>query len=213
MMSASPSLARPVAAPPPGMPGHACASAVQTRRSVLDAVLAAYDFGSIDEIVEIARPTGSVLGSVLAAYPRMRGTIVGSAPVVDLARAEIAGASLGHRARAIVDTGMALPAGADAYVMPHLLRGLDRIDMLTRLDRVRDAMIHPWSRLLLLEPVLAAPQSAHVGRLAASDRLVVTDGTALSADEFADLLTDAGFALTRVVTTRSPISVIEARPN
>ncbi len=153
-----------------------------------------------------------MLGSILAAYPRMRGTIVGSAPIVELAHAEIAEASLVHRTRAMVDTGV-LPPGADAYLMPHLLVGLDRVGMLTLLDRVRDAMVRPWGRLLLLEPVLAARQPAHVGRLAAENRLVVTDGTELSADEFGDLLTDAGFALTRVVPTRSPISVIEARPN
>ena len=212
MMTVSCSSSRPVAPSLPGLPGHMCAAATRTRRSVLDAVLSAYDFTAIDEIVEIARPTGSVLGSILAAYPRVRGTIVGSAPVVELARVEIAGMSMAHRARAIVDTG-ALPPGADAYLMPHLLAGLDRVGMLTRLDRARDAMVRPWGRLLLLEPVLAVSQPAHIGRLAAKDRLVVTDGTALSADEFADLLTDAGFALTRVVPTRSPISVIEARPN
>jgi hypothetical protein len=66
--------------------------------------------------------------------------------------------------------------------------------------------------VLLLEAVIAPGNAPHVAKIIDLAMLLTAGGRERTAGEFAALFANAGFEMTRVVPTRSPLSVIEARP-
>jgi hypothetical protein len=66
--------------------------------------------------------------------------------------------------------------------------------------------------VILIETVLQPGNDPDLGKLIDLEMLMLPGGKERTADEFAALFNRAGFELTRVVPTQSPLSVIEARP-
>ncbi len=65
------------------------------------------------------------------------------------------------------------------------------------------------SRLLIIETVLPAGDTPHPGKMLDLMMLVGPGGQERTEQEYAALLGKAGFRLTRVVPTASPVSVVE----
>ena len=78
------------------------------------------------------------------------------------------------------------------------------------LRSIRAAM-NAAGRVILLESVLPAANVADLGKVIDLEMVVMTGGRERTADEFRRLFDRAGFTLTRVIPTKSPLSVIEAR--
>jgi hypothetical protein len=70
----------------------------------------------------------------------------------------------------------------------------------------------PDGRLLLIEMVLPPGDVPHPGKMLDITMLVMTDGQERTEAEYATLLDQAGFRLSRVVPTKSAASVVEAFP-
>jgi hypothetical protein len=68
------------------------------------------------------------------------------------------------------------------------------------------------SRLLVVEKVIPAGNGPFAGKLTDITMLLVAGGRERTAEEYRALLADTGFAVTRIVPTRTPASVIEAVP-
>jgi hypothetical protein len=163
------------------------------RAMVVPAVLEAYDFSGIEVLVDVAGGHGKVLTSVLKAYPTMRGVLFDLPFVVEGARPAIRALGLQSRCRAEAgDMFQAVPAGGDAYIMKHIIQDWDDEGALAILVNVRAAMHGGRGKVLLLESV-AEP-----------------GGHERSEPDFRALLARAGFELTRVVRTTSPLSIVEA---
>jgi len=64
--------------------------------------------------------------------------------------------------------------------------------------------------LLLLETVIPEDDEPDLGKFIDIEMLVLPGGRERTAHEFRVLLDDAGFDMTRVIPTRSALSVIEA---
>ena len=179
---------------------------------VIPAALEAYDFAGIDVLVDVAGGHGKVLTSILQRYPAMRGilfdvphVIAGAVPLIDAA---------GVRDRCATVSGdffKEVPEGS-AYIMKHIIHDWDddRARMILRNIRAK-LQGKPTGKVLLLEAVLQAGNASDPGKLIDIEMLMMPGGRERSALEFRALFTSAGFALTRVVPTRSPLSVIEAR--
>ena len=67
-------------------------------------------------------------------------------------------------------------------------------------------------RLLLIEMVLPGGDAPHPGKMLDMAMLILPGGQERTAAEYGALLDKAGFRLTRVVPTGSPVSVVEAVP-
>ena len=80
----------------------------------------------------------------------------------------------------------------------------------TILRNIRAAM-KPGGRVILLDSVLQAANAPDFGKLIDLEMVVMTGGRERTEEEFRGLFERAGFALTRVIPTQSPLSVIEAR--
>jgi hypothetical protein len=177
------------------------------------AVAAAYDFSGIGTLVDVGGGTGNLLTTILQANPRMRGMLHDLPHVAAQARELIA--SRGLNDRCTVSEGSffdALPEGGDAYMLSHIIHDWDEASCIKILTNCRRAM-KSSGRLLVVEMVIPPGNDFHPGKL--SDMIMLSftpGGCERTAKEYETLFAKAGFQLTRVVPTASPVSVVEATP-
>lgn len=176
------------------------------------AVAASYDFASLETVVDVGGGTGNLLATILAHHPRPRGVLYDLAHVVEQAPALLAERGVSARVRLEAgDFFSAVPAGADAYLLSHILHDWSEAQCLTILGNCRKAM-KPSSRLLIVEMVLPPGDAPHPGKLLDIVMLAIPGGRERTEGEYAALLAKAGFRLARVVPTASAVSVVEALP-
>jgi len=179
---------------------------------VAPAVLDAYDFSGIDVLVDVAGGHGKVLTSILQRYPRMRGilfdlphVVAGAAPIIDAAGVN------GRCTTASGDFFKEVPEGS-AYLMKHIIHDWNDVRARLILESIRAKLQgKPNGKLLLLEAVLQPGNAPDRGKLIDLEMLMMPGGRERSESEFRALFASAGFELTRVIPTRSPLSIIEAR--
>lgn len=179
---------------------------------VIPAALDAYDFSGIDTLVDVAGGHGAVLTAILGRYPRMRGVLFDLGHVIAGAGPRIEAHGLSDRCS--TETGdffTKVTPGADAYIMKHIIHDWDDEKALMILRNIRTAMGATRGRVILLESVLPAGNAPDLGKIIDLEMLLMPGGKERTADEFEALFTRAGFELTRIVPTQSPLSVIEAR--
>jgi O-methyltransferase domain/Dimerisation domain len=178
---------------------------------VIPAVLEVYDFSGIGTLVDVAGGHGRVLTSILEKYPDINGVLFDLEHVLAGARTLIDSRHLAGRCRTIAgDFFKGVPDGADAYIMKHIIHDWDDQRATVILKNIRAAM-NRGGRLILLESVVAAGSQPDFAKLIDLEMLLLPGGRERTEQEFRDLLSAAGFTLTRIVPTKSPLSVIEAK--
>jgi len=156
--------------------------------------------------------TGNMLATVLSKYPQLHGILFDLPHVVREAPALFEQHGLTARVR--VDAGSffeRVPVGADAYLLSHIIHDWTQDQCLTILGHCRRAM-RSDGRLLLVEMVLPEGDAPHPGKLLDMVMLTAPGGEERTASQYRTLLEPAGFRMTRVVPTASPVSVVEAMP-
>jgi hypothetical protein len=176
------------------------------------AIAAAYDFSTLGTIVDVGGATGNLLAHILARHPEPRGVLFDLPHVVTEAPALLA--SRGVAGRVSIESGSffeKVPAGGDAYLLSHIIHDWSEEQCLTILGNCRKAMT-PSSRLLIVEMVLPTGDIMHPGKLLDMIMLAIPGGTERAPAEYDALLAKAGFRLSRIVPTASPVSIVEAVP-
>ncbi|WP_448951545.1 methyltransferase [Labrys neptuniae] len=174
------------------------------------AVAQAYDFSQFDTIVDVGGATGNLLTTILARHQGPRGILFDRPYVVADAPALLA--TRGLTERVTIEAGTffeAVPAGADAYVLSHIIHDWNEEQCLAILGHVHRAM-RPGGRLLLIEMVLPDGDAPHLGKMLDMVMLAVPGGQERTSDEYRQLLAQAGFRLTQVIPTASEVSIVEA---
>jgi hypothetical protein len=174
--------------------------------------VAAYDFTRYATIVDVGGGHGRLLSAILGATPSARGVLYDLPDVV--ANAPKLLAEFGLTDRVDVQGGSffeAVPGGGDAYVMKHIIHDWADEQALTILRNIR-AAIKPGATLLLLEFVIPDDDGDFIGKWVDLEMLVQAGGRERTAEQYRSLLAKAGFRMTGVVQTASPISVVEAVP-
>jgi hypothetical protein len=154
--------------------------------------------------------TGNLLTTILAWHSGPHGVLYDLPHVIRDATTLIESRGLANRVR--IESGSffeRVPAGGDAYVLSHIIRDWSEEQCLTILNNCRRQM-KPDSRLLLVETVLPPGNDPHPGKMLDIVMLVVPGGRERTEEEYRALFAKAGFKLSRVVPTGSPVSVIEA---
>lgn len=180
------------------------------------AIAAAYDFSSFGKLVDVGGGNGTLLIGILKTNPKLRGIVFDLPHAADKARAKIAAEGLESRAEAIGgDFFKEVPAGADAYIVKHVIHDWNDGRALAILKNVRRAM-RSEGKLLIAEGIYPPRiDQSEVGRGAAANdvnMLVCTGGRQRSETEFRSLYERAGFRLTRIVPTPARLSLIEGVP-
>jgi len=175
-------------------------------------VATAYDFSRLNTIVDVGGGTGNLLTTILGRAPGARGVLYDLPHVVREAPALIQ--SRGLTNRVTLEEGSffeRVPSGGDAYLLSHVIHDWSEAQCLTILGHCRRAL-NPGGKLLLIEMVLPSGNTPHPGKMLDMMMLVGPGGQERTEQEYARLLAQAGFRLTRVVPTGSAASVIEAVP-
>lgn len=181
------------------------AAMVAKSRTVLPAVVAAYDFGAFQTIADVGGGRGHLLKLVLERVPSATGTLFELPHVI--ADAEPAPRLALVPGDFFID---ALPRG-DAYFLMDLLHDWEDGDAARILRAVRAAAT-PQSRVLIIETLVTEAAGPHFGKTLDIIMLAVTGGRERTRSQFAALLATTGFRLERVLPTASQYSIVEATP-
>lgn len=175
------------------------------------ALLAAYDFSRFERLVDVGGGRGALLNGILTANPRVHGTLYELPEVVG----DIRGLLLDHdKITCDVATGSffeSVPSGADGYILKRIIHDWNDDDALTILKNCRRA-IRDDGVLVIIDWVLNPPNELDLGKFMDLHMLVILGGRERTESDFRALLADAGFALTRVIPTGGPHSIIESTP-
>jgi hypothetical protein len=181
--------------------------------AVAPAMLQAYDFTGIGTLVDIAGGHGMILGSILQRYPQMRGVLFDLEHV--LAGATPLLTQMGVTDRVQLATGdffTAVPGGGDAYLMKHIIHDWDDEKATVILKNIRTALQGKKDgRVILIEGVIQPGSQPDLMKIIDLEMLLLPGGKERTAEQFTQLFAAAGFELTRIVPTPSPLSVIEGR--
>jgi len=173
------------------------------------AVLEAYDFSGLGTLADIAGGHGMVLSSILRKYPDLKGILFDQPHVVSGATASIEMEKLDRRFRIVAgDFFQAVPP-ADNYLLKHIIHDWDDDRAVRILQNCAEAMTGK-GKVILLETVITPGNEPHLGKWIDIEMLVIPSGRERTEAEYAALFTRAGLRLSRVLPTKSPLSVIEA---
>ena len=173
-----------------------------------DPMLDAYDFSGFEELVDVGGGNGSLLTAILGRHSRMRGILFDLPRVVERAVDAIESAGLRERCRSVGgDFLKSVPDGADAYLLRHVVHDWSDEDAAIMLRNCRNAM-KPRGKVLVVEIVVPAGNDPSFAKW--MDLMMVTyGGKERSEKQYRQLFAAAGLELTRIVPTKSVISVIE----
>src|SRR5437870_1954504 len=188
------------------------AAMVNFTQTCIGAILEAYDFSNIRTLVDVGGGYGSVVAAILTRYPAMRGILYDLDHVVAGARPVLAAAGVTGRCEVMTGNFFeTVPAGGDAYVMKHIIHDWEDDKALTILNNIRKAFQNKaGGKVILLEAVVAGPGEPDLAKWIDLEMMAGPGGRERTHEEFQRLFEKAGFRLSRIVPTKSPLSVIEA---
>jgi O-methyltransferase domain len=184
----------------------------------------AWNFSASKVVADLGGGGGSLILAVLELNPHLRGMLIDREASVDRAKSQFADENLSSRCELLVaDLTQSVPAGADVYMLKHVLHGCQDADAITVLRNCR-AVIPQNGNLLVIEfvlPPLVSQRDPQLEGLLMSDlnMLAVTGGKERSEREWRALLKAAGFSLTRVYPVGGDtlmirnVGILEARPD
>jgi hypothetical protein len=186
-------------------------------------IVEAWDFSHAKVVADLGGGGGSLILAVLGLNPHLRGMLVDLEPSVDAAKARFAEEDSSSRCELIAaDLTQSVPAGADVYMIKHVLHGRQDDVAITILQNCR-AVVPQGGSLLIIEFILPAlvshadPQlEGHL--MSDLNMLAVTGGKERSEREWRTLLEAAGLSLTGVYPVGGDtlmvgnVGILEAKP-
>jgi hypothetical protein len=183
--------------------------AVHGRES--NAVLNAYDFSGIGVVADIGGGNGSQLTEILKKHDRMKGILFDLPHVIERAKKGIHASGLLDRCRLVTGSFFdAVPEGADAYILRHIIHDWDEDKSLTILRNCHRAM-PAASKLLVIESVIPPGNEPFLGKFLDLHMLLIPGGKKRSENEYRALFEQAGFELRRIVPTGTEVSIVEGK--
>jgi len=177
--------------------------------AINEVVINSYHFSSISKVVDIGGGHGNLIISILKANPNIKGVLFDQPQVVEGARGRIEEEGLTDRCEIVAgDFFESVPSGGDAYILKWIIHDWNEEQSIAILKNCHQAMVDN-GRLLLVESVIPPGNEPHLGKFMDLNMLVMTGGRERTEAEYRALFEAAGFRLTKVVPTPSPMCVIE----
>jgi O-methyltransferase len=186
----------------------------------------AWDFSRAKVVADLGGGGGALILAVLERHPHLRGMLVDLEASVEAAKGRFAGENISSRCELIAaDLMQSVPAGADVYMLKHVLHGRRDAEAITILKNCRAVIpVAPKQGSLLIMEFILPPLVSHAdpqleGHLMSDlNMLAVTGGRERSEREWTTLLEAAGFILTAVYPVGGDklmvrnVGIVEAKP-
>ena len=174
-------------------------------------VVAGYDFSAYPTIVDVGGGHGPLLAAILAGAPASRGVLYDLPSVVVSAPSLLREHKVADRVHIAEGSFFdSVPTGGDAYILKNIIHDWPDEKAVQILRNVRTAA-GLGATVLLVELVIPEHDRDFPGKWVDLEMLLNLGARERTAPEYRDLLRQAGFQMTRVVQTASPLSVVEAR--
>jgi hypothetical protein len=174
-------------------------------------MVAAYDWGSLGVVADVGGGNGSTLIGLLQSNPNLRGLLFDLPNVVERARDPIEKAGLADRCELVAGSFFeSVPAGADAYVMRHIIHDWDDDRAVTVLSNCRK-QLSASGRVLIVESLIPAGNGPAFSKWLDLTMLTIPEGRERTEAQYVELLAKAGLKLTQVLPTAGEISILEAQ--
>ncbi len=172
------------------------------------AMLDAYDFSRFQTVVDVGGGSGMLIAAILSRHAEVQGILFDLPAVADRARALILDSGLSSRCR--VEGGdffSSIPAGADVYILQHIIHDWEDHEAISILSACREAM-KSESRILLVETVIPPGNEPCFGKLLDLMMLLV-GGRERTREQYGRLFSSAGVRLNRIIPTAAEVSILE----
>jgi hypothetical protein len=184
-----------------------------TQISMIDspAVADTYNFDGIDSIVDIAGGHGLLLATILKKNPQMRGTLYEMPHVLEGAKNGPLKQVMDRCTLASGDMFSSVPAGADAYMMKHIIHDWpdDRCVQILKACRKN---VNSGGKLVVVDNVIQPGNDFSSGKFLDLQMLIFPSGCERTEKQFRALFAASGWQLTRIIPTASPSSIVEGLP-
>ncbi len=184
-----------------------------TALSMIDspAVADAYSFDAIGSIVDVAGGHGLLLATILSRNPHLKGTLYDAPHVIEGARNGPLKPLLARCTLASGDMFASVPAGADAYIMKHIIH--DWADeQCIRLLKACRKVVNRGGKLLVVDCVIEPGNDFAPAKFLDLQMLIFPGGRERTENEFRTLFAAGGWRLNRVIPTAAGEAIVEGVP-
>ena len=173
----------------------------------------AYDFSDFRTIVDVGGGHGFLLATILKGYPLVKGILFDQPAVVEGAHGSIQAEGVNDRCQIVGgDFFTEVPQGGDAYILKYIIHDWDDERAEKILKKCREG-ITPKGKVLVMDTVILPGNTPSWGKLADIVMLALTSGGRERTEaEFQELFSSVGFMLTRIVPTKTYLSIVEGVP-
>jgi hypothetical protein len=175
------------------------------------AVADAYNFDGIQTIVDIGGGRGLLLATLLQKNPHLKGTLYEMPHVLAGAKSGALKPFTDRCSLASGDMFSSVPAGADAYIMKHIIHDWPDDACIKILKACRQG-VNPGGKLLVVDCVIQPGNDFSPGKFLDLQMLIFPSGRERTETQFRELLAAAGWKLCRTIPTAAPDSIIEGLP-
>lgn len=173
------------------------------------AILAAYSFAGVREMVDVGGGHGALIAGVLRANTGMRGILFDMPQVIATAGPALEKAGIADRCRAVGgDFFAAVPHGADLYAIKFILHDWPDDQCIAVLRNCRKAMAS-GGKVLVVEHVVPDSHGPHIAKFMDINMMINTSGQERTERQFTQLFAAAGLRLQRIVPTPIDLNLLE----
>ena len=173
-----------------------------------EAVANAYDFSASRCVADVGGGHGQLLSTILARNAHLTGILLDLPAGVAAARTGTGGAL--PRSELIEGDFFESVPSTDTYILKKVIHDWDDERAAIILKNCRTAMTAN-GKVLVAETIIPAGNDPHPIKVLDVTMLTVPGGLERTEGQFAKLLSVAGLRLERVIATKAPISILEAR--
>ena len=184
-----------------------------TELSMIDgpAVAEAFNFEGIRSIVDVGGGHGLLLATILKRNTHLHGTLYEIQRVIEGAANGPLKPVMERCTLASGDMFSSVPAGADAYIMKHIIHDWPDDQCLKILKACRKS-VNSGGRLLVVDNVIQPGNDFSPGKFLDLQMLIFPGGCERSEKQFRDLFAGASWQLSRIIPTTAGDSIVEGVP-
>jgi len=181
-----------------------------TQISMIDspAVAEAYNFDGIRSIVDVGGGHGLLLATILKRNTHLKGTLYEMSHVIEGAANGPLKPVMERCTLASGDMFSSVPAGADAYIMKHIIHDWPD-DLCLKILKACRKSVNSGGRLLVVDHVIQPGNDFSPSKFLDLQMLIFPSGCERTEKQFRHLFAAAGWQLNRIILTAAGDSIVE----